>query len=221
MTHTVPSIITKRKSHFYRCRSGSSRRRKTEYHNPLSQRVKSTDQHQNVNRHAERRHYLERTTYGPTKTYAAVENNTNNKTLSNISSSSSSSSSLLSLSSVLCYSLLFCCLYVGADSCYVYPPDVKDPCAEKRCSFGASCVPSLDGLAARCVCPQQCNTYGDSVGSKPVCGDDGNDYANECQMRQAACNQMKDITIKYTGPCGKYHILLSIYLFIFFIYLFI
>ncbi len=89
-------------------------------------------------------------------------------------------------------------------SCYVYPPDVKDPCKGKECSFGAQCVPSLDGLTARCQCPERCNRYGDSVGSTPVCGSDGQDYNNQCEMRRTACREMKDIRVKYFGKCGEY-----------------
>jgi len=89
---------------------------------------------------------------------------------------------------------------VGA--CYVFPPDMVDPCRDKRCSFGAQCVPSLDGLTARCQCPQQCDNYGDSVGSTPVCGTDGRDYANTCEMRRAACSEMRHIEQKYDGKCG-------------------
>ena len=90
-------------------------------------------------------------------------------------------------------------------ACYVYPPDVKDPCKEKECSYGAQCVPSLDGLTARCQCPQRCNRYGDSVGSTPVCGSNGKDYENQCEMRRAACNEMIDIRVKYFGKCGKFY----------------
>ena len=52
----------------------------------------------------------------------------------------------------------------GAGGCYVFPPDMVDPCRDKRCSFGAQCVPSLDGLTARCQCPQRCHNYGDNYG---------------------------------------------------------
>ena len=90
------------------------------------------------------------------------------------------------------------------NGCYVYPPDVKDPCKDKECSFGAQCVPSIDGLTARCQCPQRCDSYGDSVGSKPVCGTDGHDYPTQCEMRKAACSEMKDIGVKYFGKCGEY-----------------
>ncbi|KAK2184807.1 hypothetical protein NP493_252g05062 [Ridgeia piscesae] len=86
-------------------------------------------------------------------------------------------------------------------SCYVYPTDVTDPCQGKECSFGAQCVPSLDGQTARCQCPEQCSHYGDSVGSRPVCGTDGRDYRNVCELRRAACHAMKDITVKYQGKC--------------------
>ena len=88
-------------------------------------------------------------------------------------------------------------------SCYVYPPDVKDPCKDKECSFGAQCVPSIDGLTARCQCPDRCDRYGDSLGSKSVCGSDGKDYVNQCEMRRAACREMKDVRVKYFGKCGK------------------
>ena len=88
--------------------------------------------------------------------------------------------------------------------CYVYPPDVKDPCRDKPCSFGAQCVPSLDGLTARCQCPQRCDTFGDSVGSTPVCGSDGKDYSSMCEMRRSACSEMKDTSVKYFGKCGEY-----------------
>lgn len=79
--------------------------------------------------------------------------------------------------------------------------DAKDPCLDVLCSFGAQCVPSLDGLTARCQCPERCDDYGDSVGSGPVCGSDGQDYPNACKLRKAACQQMKDIRTKYNGRC--------------------
>ena len=91
-----------------------------------------------------------------------------------------------------------------AHCCYVYPPDVKDPCKDKDCSFGAQCAPSLDGLTARCQCPDHCDSFGDSVGSTPVCGSDGKDYSSQCEMRRTACTEMKDLRVKYFGKCGKY-----------------
>ena len=88
-------------------------------------------------------------------------------------------------------------------SCYAYPPDMTDPCEGKQCSFGAQCVPSLDGQTARCQCPEQCSHYGDSVGSRPVCGSDGRDYRNVCELKRAACHAMEDVTVKYEEKCGE------------------
>ena len=88
-------------------------------------------------------------------------------------------------------------------SCYVYPADITDPCEGKQCSFGAQCVPSLDGQTARCQCPEQCSHYGDSVGSRPVCGSDGVTYRNVCELKRSACHAMEDVTVKYEESCGE------------------
>lgn len=102
----------------------------------------------------------------------------------------------------------------GSDACYVYPPDVRDPCEGKVCSFGAQCARSLDGLTARCQCQERCELFGDNIGSAPVCGNDSVDYANMCELRRASCRDMKDIHVKYYGKCGMYLIYLF-YLFYF------
>lgn len=90
-------------------------------------------------------------------------------------------------------------------SCYVFPDDQRDPCIGKLCSYGAQCMPSLDGLTARCLCPEHCDTFGDNVGSTPVCGMDGHDYDNSCEMKRVSCREMKDIERKFDGRCGEYY----------------
>lgn len=52
----------------------------------------------------------------------------------------------------------------GSEACYKFADDVRDPCLDVRCQFGADCLRSKDGKKAECVCPQKCYTYGDSVG---------------------------------------------------------
>ncbi|XP_076451600.1 agrin-like isoform X2 [Babylonia areolata] len=77
----------------------------------------------------------------------------------------------------------------------------RNPCEGKQCNYGATCQPSLDGSEARCQCPTKCYRYGDNLGSKPVCGSDGNDYDNLCEMKKAACHKLVDIRVKYYGKC--------------------
>ncbi|CAL1545990.1 unnamed protein product, partial [Lymnaea stagnalis] len=81
------------------------------------------------------------------------------------------------------------------------PCGLRDPCEGQVCKFGAECMSSMDGKIARCQCPSDCPSYGDNVGSKPVCGNDGNDYANMCELRKAACYRLEDIRVKYYGKC--------------------
>jgi len=96
------------------------------------------------------------------------------------------------------------CLGVGAASaCYFYPDGVADPCAGRRCSYGAQCRPSLDGLTARCQCPDRCDRYGDTIDAGELCGDDGHDYASECDMRLTACRELREIRAKFDGRCGE------------------
>lgn len=89
-------------------------------------------------------------------------------------------------------------------ACYKYPVGKRDPCEGKVCNYGAKCQPSVDGKTARCQCPSECYRYGDNLGSKPVCGSDGMDYNNICELHKAACNKLQDIRVKYYGKCGMY-----------------
>ena len=94
----------------------------------------------------------------------------------------------------------------AAHACYSFPDGVGDPCAGRRCSYGARCRPSLDGLTARCQCPDRCDRYGDAVDAGERCGDDGRDYAGDCDIRLAACTQLREIRTKFHGRCGRYPI---------------
>ncbi|GBN23152.1 hypothetical protein AVEN_71597-1 [Araneus ventricosus] len=86
---------------------------------------------------------------------------------------------------------------------------MTDPCEDKECHFGAQCRPSPDGQTGECVCPEKCATYGDSRGSRPVCGTDGQDYPNVCELRRTACKQKKEIEAKFQGPCVMYQKLVA------------
>uniref|UniRef100_A0A3Q1CUZ5 Agrin n=1 Tax=Amphiprion ocellaris TaxID=80972 RepID=A0A3Q1CUZ5_AMPOC len=77
------------------------------------------------------------------------------------------------------------------------PCSLKDPCTEVTCSYGSTCVQSSDGLSAKCMCPLGCE--GKSV--QTVCGSDGKDYRNECELHQHACKNQKNIRVQYQGHC--------------------
>uniref|UniRef100_A0A3B3XRN7 Kazal-like domain-containing protein n=1 Tax=Poecilia mexicana TaxID=48701 RepID=A0A3B3XRN7_9TELE len=67
------------------------------------------------------------------------------------------------------------------------------------CSFGSTCVQSSDGLSAKCMCPLSC----DDKPNQMVCGSDGKDYRNECELHQQACKNQKNIRVQFHGPCGE------------------
>ncbi|XP_073327034.1 agrin-like [Pagrus major] len=77
------------------------------------------------------------------------------------------------------------------------PCSLKDPCTEVTCSYGSTCVQSSDGLSAKCMCPLGC----EGKAEKTVCGSDGKDYRNECELHQHACKNQKNIRVQYQGPC--------------------
>jgi len=101
--------------------------------------------------------------------------------------------------------IFFICL-PSTEACYAYPPGKRNPCIDMNChDIGAICVVTKDGLESRCVCQQECFDYGDSLGSKPVCGSDDKDYPNQCEMRRAACRNMSKIYVKHYGKCGEFY----------------
>ncbi|CAG2198792.1 unnamed protein product [Mytilus edulis] len=87
------------------------------------------------------------------------------------------------------------------EGCYKFPEGKKDPCDGVSCHYGAICVPASNGINSTCKIPDRCDNYGDSIESIPVCGDDNRDYANTCEMRKTAFQQMRNITVKYFGKC--------------------
>ncbi|XP_069945770.1 agrin isoform X4 [Cherax quadricarinatus] len=83
------------------------------------------------------------------------------------------------------------------------PPiqEVRDPCRGRKCQHGSVCVPSDDRANARCECPVECRVYGGGLGAVPVCGSDGQDYENECQLKRHSCTNQRHLDVKYTGKC--------------------
>lgn len=102
------------------------------------------------------------------------------------------------------------------DACYVFPADTPDPCRNHVCQYGARCAPSNGGRNATCECPSTCPNYGDHSKSKPICGSDGLNYANHCELEKAACISNTTISVKYEGYCGtalrNYHNFITLYI---------
>ncbi|XP_054637122.1 agrin isoform X1 [Dunckerocampus dactyliophorus] len=77
------------------------------------------------------------------------------------------------------------------------PCSLKDPCTDVTCSYGSTCVQSTDGLSAKCMCPLGC----EGKPEQTVCGSDGKDYRNECELHQYACKNQKNVRLQHQGPC--------------------
>eukprot|EP00105_Crassostrea_gigas_P027037 XP_011448233.1 PREDICTED: agrin isoform X6 [Crassostrea gigas] len=60
-------------------------------------------------------------------------------------------------------------------------------CDDSLCPFGGLCIPSPDG-SHFCSCDFGCIAVLD-----PVCGSDGRNYGNHCEMQEAACKANKSI----------------------------
>ncbi len=88
-------------------------------------------------------------------------------------------------------------------------------CRTKVCPNYSKCKINENLLVPECYCSEgSCNPndYVEMLVSslknvnisqtQVVCGNDGKDYENFCQLRQASCKQNKEIKIAYIGPCG-------------------
>uniref|UniRef100_A0A4W5QM83 Agrin n=1 Tax=Hucho hucho TaxID=62062 RepID=A0A4W5QM83_9TELE len=75
---------------------------------------------------------------------------------------------------------------------------LEDPCSEVTCSYGSTCIQSSDSLSAKCMCPLSCDGKPEQV----VCGSDGQDYRNECELYKQACHTQKNFRLQHQGYCN-------------------
>lgn len=86
-------------------------------------------------------------------------------------------------------------------SCYLFsgfliPDDPFGSCENKYCGLGRHCVISKETRQAECACMDVCRQH-----YKPVCGSDGEFYANHCEVHRAACLKRQKITIVHDEDC--------------------
>ncbi|XP_023561517.1 follistatin-related protein 5, partial [Octodon degus] len=79
---------------------------------------------------------------------------------------------------------------------FLIPDDPFGSCENKYCGLGRHCVTSRETGQAECACVGVC-----SQRYKPVCGSDGEFYANHCQVHRAACLKKRRITIVHDAAC--------------------
>ncbi|KYN32911.1 Agrin, partial [Trachymyrmex septentrionalis] len=74
---------------------------------------------------------------------------------------------------------------------------ISEPCEKIYCAWGATCIVSENGKGL-CQCSTDC-----PLTSDPVCGSDDVTYTNHCHLRQASCQNRKNIRMKHKGACGE------------------
>ncbi|KAJ8403580.1 hypothetical protein AAFF_G00349060 [Aldrovandia affinis] len=70
------------------------------------------------------------------------------------------------------------------------------PCENKYCGLGRHCVINWETGKGDCMCLDRCKPH-----YKPVCGSDGQLYANHCELHRAACLKEQKITIVHSEDC--------------------
>ncbi|XP_012887288.1 PREDICTED: follistatin-related protein 5 isoform X3 [Dipodomys ordii] len=69
-------------------------------------------------------------------------------------------------------------------------------CENKYCGLGRYCVINRETGHVECACMDHCKRH-----YKPVCGSDGEFYANHCEVHRAACLKKQKITIVHNEDC--------------------
>ena len=83
---------------------------------------------------------------------------------------------------------------------YIFVPGNNS--AAPVCQYGRKLNP-----AGECVCP----VFSNCTESRGVCGSNGIEYRNECELKSAACQHKKHFVVFKKGMCGKLLFFCTIY----------
>ena len=86
-------------------------------------------------------------------------------------------------------------LYSFPSIFFLFHPHI-DPCLKTKCEYHARCLLFSHSIP-KCICPI-CN----DEGYTPVCGDNGQTYANTCWMSRHSCQTKKLIKLVKHENCG-------------------
>lgn len=128
--------------------------------------------------------------------------------------------------------------YFFINSCIVIGPEQLEQslCKSKVCPNYGKCKIDENEFYAKCVCPDECDitdftsapqmfminddtnslnyksreVLANELFSQTVCGSDGRDYENFCELKKESCRLNREIKIFYFGKCSKI-ILFKIY----------
>lgn len=110
------------------------------------------------------------------------------------------------------YELLFLLFFMKINSsCLIIGQDRLEEklCKEKICPNYSICKLDKNNLIPECVCPSECEDDSDQhkslVLSRKVCGTDGKDYSNFCELKKHSCKNNREIKIAYFGKCNPCH----------------
>ncbi|XP_018306500.1 follistatin-related protein 3 [Mycetomoellerius zeteki] len=88
-------------------------------------------------------------------------------------------------------------MYYQRQSNQILQQFADKPCEKIYCAWGATCIVSENGKGL-CQCSTDC-----PLTSDPVCGSDDVTYTNHCHLRQASCQNRKNIRLKHKGACVR------------------
>ncbi|ESN94520.1 hypothetical protein HELRODRAFT_164376 [Helobdella robusta] len=97
---------------------------------------------------------------------------------------------------------------------YFWQAETRDPCATITCYYGSKCAVEENQPSCVCEDDRSCEAYDENEDINDVqshyhkheynsvCGDDGVQYRNICELRKRQCIEQREINVKVYGLCG-------------------